>query len=177
MGGVQSLHIPSNSDNCDCGCCGGLSKEKEPENNDRWVQCAQLYSIRFTTETSIGLSLTFAATPVFRVNIWRFLIQLTNHTSNKRNPLAMSSLVPIGPCHFWLHEERFYILRVTKSWAWRSKQWFWAGQMLAVYSPSVPGAVPQKIDTMVPQTKWELLPIRTGVVVKSIKLLKTMRSG
>jgi len=28
--------------------------------------------------------------------------------------------------------------------------------MLAVYSPSVPGAVPQKIDTMVSQTKWEL---------------------
>jgi len=49
--------------------------------------------------------------------------------------------------------------------------------MLAVYSPSVPGAVPQKMDTMVSQTKWELLPIRTGVVVKSIKLLETMRSG
>jgi len=44
--------------------------------------------------------------------------------------------------------------------------------MLAVYSPSVPGAVPQKMDTMVSQTKWELLPIRTGVVVKSIKLFK-----
>ena len=60
----------------------------------------------------------------------------------------------------------------------RGEQGGWrGGQMLAVYSPSVPGAVPQKIDTMVPQTKWELLPIRTGVVVKSIKLLKTMRSG
>jgi len=71
-----------------------------------------------------------------------------------------------GLCRFRLHEEWFYILQVTKTSAGPGDEarLSWAGQMLEVYSrcvSSVPGAVPQEIDTMASQTKWKLLLIRS----------------